>query len=478
MAGATTIGERVLHFDINVLQRELKMQVKELKKEGLSCQYEVTVTAQDIDAQVDVRLQEVGETISLPGFRKGKVPLKLLKQKYGRSVMAEVIEKVVNDGAQKLITEKNLRPALQPKFEVTSFDEGKDLTYTMAVELLPEFKVTDVKAIKLVKPVVKADKKEIDETLERIAKSNAEYETITESRPTKKGDVIVMDFHGRTAKDNKPHPGMHAHAAKLELGSGQFIPGFEDQLVGKSVGDKVEVKVTFPEAYHAAELSGQDAIFDVEIHEIQVAKDATVNDDFAKKLGLDSEQALRDLVEKQIQSQYDDVSRMKLKRSLLDALDDAHDFELPQGMLDLEYNNILSQVRIERQGDLKDGKLELTTEEEDELRAIAARRVRLGLVLSEIGRENNIQITDQEMQRAVIMEAQRFPGQEGEVFEYYRKNRQALEALRAPVFEDKVVDFLFELADVSEKTVTVEDLTKEDDTPYTGKKAEKAKKKA
>ena len=457
------------------------MQAKEIKKENLNVQYEVTVTAADIERHVDSRLQEVGKTVKIAGFRPGKVPLDILKKRYGKAVMGEVLEMAVNEASSKVIQDNNLRPALQPKIEVKEFDDGKDLVYTMAVDLLPEIKVMDLKTIKVEKPVVKVEKEAIDEALTRIARGNRSTEPVTEDRPTKSGDILMIDFHGRTAKDNKPHEGMHAHDAQLELGSGQFIPGFEDQLIGKKVGDKVEVKVTFPEQYHAAELAGQEAIFDTEIKQILQAKETEINDDFAKMLGLDSEKALRDIIEKQMQSEYDGLSRQKVKRALLDILDDAHEFEVPEGMKDLEYQNILMQVKMERQSELKDGELKLTDDEEAELRAIAERRVRLGLVLSEVGRANNVQITDQEMQRAVIQEAQRYPGQEAQVFEYYRKNRQALEALRAPVFEDKVVDFVLELATVSEKPVKLEDLTKEEDEEsYLEKKkgAPKAKKKA
>lgn len=459
------------------------MQVTELKKTDLNVELEVLVTAADIDKEIEAKLTEVGETVKIPGFRPGKVPMNILKQKYGKAVLGEVLEKAVNDTTSKIITDKGLRPALQPKIEVKEFDEGKDLKYTMSIELLPEFKVVDLKSLKIEKPVAKVEKKAVDETLTKIASSNRETEEVTEARATKKGDYIRMDFHGRTAKDNKAHEGMHAHDAQLELGSGQFIPGFEDQLIGKKVGDKVEVKVTFPEAYHASELAGQDAIFDVDVKAILQAKPVEINDDFAKKLGMDDEKALRDVVEKQMQSEYDNLSRQKAKRSLLDALDEGHDFDLPTGMLDLEYESILQQIRIERQAEIaKDGgELKLDKDEEEELKAIAGRRVRLGLVLSEIGRVNNISITDQEMQRAVIAEAQRYPGQEREVFEYYTKNRNALDALRAPVYEDKVVDFILELADVSEKSVSIDDLTKVDeDEHYTpkGKSAEKKAKKS
>ncbi|MCB9989215.1 MAG: trigger factor [Rhodospirillales bacterium] len=453
------------------------MQVKELKNEGLSFECEVTVTAKEIDKHVDEKLQEYCKTMKMPGFRPGKVPLSIAKQRYGKAVMGEVLESAVNENTAKLIKDKKLRPAMQPKIEVKSFDEGKDLTYTMAVDLLPEFKIMDVKKLKLEKPVAKADKKEIDEALERIASQRKNSTPIEGKRASKKGDIVVIDFHGRTAKDNKPHPGMHSHDHHLELGGGQFIPGFEDQLIGKKAGEKVEVKVSFPEAYHAEELAGQDAIFDVEIKEIREAAPVEINDEFAKSLGMEDAKALRNAVEQQIQGEYDNLSRTRLKRALLDALDDGHDFDVPQGMLDLELENVRQQVMMERQEDVKDGKLQLSKDEEEELEAIAGRRVRLGLILSEIGQANNIQVSDQEIQRAVINEAQKFPGQEAQVFEYFRSNRQALEALRAPVFEDKVVDFIFELADISEKKVTIDELTADDEEEtYKGKKKSSSKK--
>lgn len=439
------------------------MQVKEVKHSGLNYELEVTVTAKDIDTHVDRRLQEVGKTLRLPGFRPGKVPMNILKKRYGRAVMGEVLELAVNDSTAKVLKDKNLRPATQPKIEVKEFDEGKDLKYTLNVEVLPEFKVMSLKDIKAEKPVAKPEKKSIDEALERIASQNRETEVVTEARPTKKGDIVVIDFHGRTKDDNKEHQGMHGHGHELELGGGQFIPGFEDQLIGKKAGDKVAVEVSFPKPYHSAELEGRDAIFDTEIKEIRVAKPAVIDDAFAKRLGFEGEAKLREAVEQQMQKEYDQLSRLKLKRSLLDALDEGHEFEVPQGMLDMEFDSILRQIKMERQAADKNDEVKLEKDEEDELKAIAERRVRLGMVLSEIGRTNNIQVLDQELQAAVIREAQRYPGQEAQVFEFYRKNRQALESLRAPVFEDKVIDFIVELADVKDKPVSVEDLTAEDE---------------
>lgn len=445
------------------------MQVKELKNEGLSYELEVTVTAGDIDVKIDERLQQVGKTAKLPGFRPGKVPLDILKKKYGRAVLGDVLESAVNDSSAKALQEKGLRPALQPRIEVKEFDEGKDLKYTMTVEVMPEFKVMDLKGIKIERPVAAVDPGKIDETLERVAKQTGSSEVVKESRGAKKGDIVVIDFKGKT-KAGKEYPGMNGHGHNLELGSGQFIPGFEDQLIGKKVGDKVNVEVTFPDPYQMAELAGVDAVFEVDVKELRVSKPAAIDEEFAKKLGFDTVEAVRKAVEDQLKGEYDQFSRLKLKRALLDILDDAHEFEIPAGMLDMEFGAILQQIKMERQAADSKDEVKLDKDEEEELRAISARRVRLGMILSEIGRANNIQVSDQELQRAVIMEAQKYPGQEAQVFEFFRKNRQALDSLRAPVFEDKVVDFILELAEVADKTVSVEELTADDEESYLEKK--------
>ena len=454
------------------------MQVKEISHKGLKHSLEVTVPASDIAKHTESRLKEVGKTVRLPGFRPGKAPMDILQKRYGRAVMGEVLEKAVNESSAKAMKDRNLRPAMQPKIEVKEFDEGKDLTFSLEVEVLPEIKVSDMKGLKLTRPVAKIEKKQIDETLERIAKSNQQTQKIETDRATKKGDVVVMDFHGRTADDNVEHQGMHAHGAKLELGSGQFIPGFEDQLIGKKAGDKVEVKVTFPEQYGAAELAGRDAIFDVDVHEIHEQAEAKIDDEFAKLLGFDDEKALRAAIEEQLKKDYDSLSRLKLKRQLLDALDEQHQFEIPVTMLDAEYDLILRQIEQERKAQ---GGEDVSDEEKEELKGIAARRVRLGLVLSEFGNTNKIKVADQELQRAIIAEAQKFPGQEKLVFEFYKKNPQAIESLRAPIYEDKVVDLIFSQSEITDKEVTIDELTAEDELPSkakkkTAEKKEKAKK--
>lgn len=450
------------------------MQVKQLKQDGLNHELEVTVAATEINALVDKRLAEVSKTVKMPGFRPGKVPMDLMKKKYGKSVLGDVLESAVNESSMKAIKDNKIKPALQPKIEVTSFDEGKDLVFKMEIEALPEFTVENYKGLSLTKLVTKADDAAIDEALGRIASMRKSSAPITEKRATKNGDIVVFDFHGRTADDNVAHEGMHAHGHHLELGSGQFIPGFEEQLIGKKAGEKVEVKVKFPEEYGATHLAGRDAIFDCDIHEIHEAKDPVIDDEFAQSLGLDDLAALRNAVAEQTNKEFDGHSRLKLKKELLDQLDDLHDFDIPQGMKELELQNITRQVEMDSQNRGVDA--QLSDDEKAELELIAERRVRLGLILSEIGNQNKISVADAELQRAVIREAQKYPGQEKQVFDYFSKNRQALESLRAPIYEDKVVDLILESATIAEKTVSVEELTSEEDIEIKPKKKAAGKK--
>lgn len=431
------------------------MQIKELKKDGLKHEMEVTLTAADIDTRVEGRLKEVAKSIRLPGFRPGKAPMKIMKQKYGKAVMGEVLEIAVNESTAKALQERKLKPAMQPKVEVKSFDEGKDLVFTMAVEVLPEFKIKDFKGMKLKKLVAKPTDKDINDAMEKIAANNKQTKPIEGKRAAKKGDTVVFDFHGRTADDNKAHEGMHAHGHGLELGSGTFIPGFEDQLIGAQAGEKVEVRVTFPKDYGAKDLAGREAIFDCEIHEIRETVEGTIDEDFAKSLGLENLDALKKAIADQLQHEFDHQTRLYLKKGLMDKLDADNAFAVPQGMLDAEFENIVRQVERDPH---REGKGKLTDDEKVEFKDIAERRVRLGLILSEIGTENKITVSDQELQRAVIAEASKFRGQERQVFDFYSKNRQALEGLRAPLFEEKVVDYILELAELTEKEVSPDEL--------------------
>jgi trigger factor len=455
------------------------MQVKNVKSDGLSHELEITIPANDIDARVEARLVEVSATTSEPGFRKGKVPLARMKQKYGKAIMGEVLEAAVNETSQEALENAKLQPAMQPKIEVKSFDEGEDLVYTVSVEVLPEFKITDLKKLKLEKPVAKPEKKNIDEALGKIASQNVSSKKIEGDRKTKDGDTVLMDFDGRTADDNVKQDGMAAEGHKLKLGSNQFIPGFEEQLVGHKAGDKVEVKVAFPENYGAEDLAGRDAIFDVQIHEIHEDAEAQIDDEFAKTLGMDDVAALEKAVGEQIQKEFDNYSRMRAKKNLLDVLDKEHDFDVPPGMLEMEYDSIIKQIEQEQAQQNPGETVEVSDEDKEEFKTIAVRRVKLGLVLSEIGRENNIEVSQADLQKAVIEQAQKYPGQEKEVFDFYSKNQDALNSLRAPLFEEKTVDFIFELATVTEVEMSPEDLTKDDDEEDAPKaKKPAAKKKA
>ncbi len=438
------------------------MQVKEIERKGLNYKAEITVTAADIDRQVDVQLQIHGKDYKLPGFRPGKVPLKILKERLGRAVMGDVLEKVVDETSQKALTDKGLRAALQPKVEVKSFDEGKDLIYTMSVELLPEFSVMDLKTIEIEKPVAKAPEKEVQKALESLSERYGNQETVAEARNTKDGDVVVIDFDGKT-KEGVSFPGMASADFPLKLGSKSMIPGFEEQLLGKKAGDKVAVDVTFPDNYGMKDLAAKQAIFDVTIKEIRAVTAAAIDDALAQKLGMADLEALKKAISEQMEKDYNRLTRMKVKRSLLDALDEGHDFELPEGMVDMEYNAILKQVEQEAKAEKGDQAEAVTPEEKEELKSIAERRVRLGLVLSQVGQAEKISVNDNELQRAVMQEAQQYPGQERQVFEFYRKNRQAIESLRAPIFEDKVIDHILKIAKVTEKNVTIEELSAEEE---------------
>ncbi|MDB5393216.1 MAG: tig [Rhodospirillales bacterium] len=438
------------------------MNVTETAHEGLSRTWRVVVPATEIGANVDRRLTELSKSIKLPGFRPGKVPLSLVKKRYGSSVMGEVLEKTVQDSSSKLLQDNDVRPALEPKIEVVSFAEGTDLEYTMAVETLPEIEPADLTGLSLERVVAPVEEKAIDEALERIANSNKEFEPVKEARAAKNGDQLIIDFAGTV--DGEARPGMDGKDYPLELGGGNFIPGFEEQLVGIKPDEERTITVSFPAEYHAAELAGKEAQFVVTAKELRALVKVEIDDEFAKKLGLTDMETLKKTARDQIEAEYGRLTRLKLKRSLMDALAERHDFPVPQGMVDLEFESIWKQVQAE-----------LTPEErakpEDEVKAeyrtIAERRVRLGLLLSEIGKRNTIQVTQEELNRGLIAEARRYPGQEREVLDAYRKNPRALDALRAPIYEDKVVDHILGTVTLTDRAVTPEELAREDDETET-----------
>jgi len=458
------------------------MQITQTKKENLKQEFTVTLSAQEIDQKINDKLREIGKTVSMPGFRPGKIPLTLLKSKYGKAVMGEVLESAVNDSTLKAINENSLRPATRPKIEVKTFDEKAGLEYTMAIELLPEIQVMDFSALKLDKLVAQPDTKAVRETLERIAGSNKASEKIEEKRGAKKGEIVVIDFDGTV--NGEPFPGMKGGDFPLELGSKSFIDTFEDQLVGAKAGDHKIVKVTFPKDYGQEQLRGVDAVFKVDVKELRAPVASKLDDEFAKTLGFDSLAKVEEAIEKQMQEEYDQITRMNIKRSLLDMLDEEHMFEVPAGMVEAEFYAIWQQLKGQAHPEDPNhvhgadcAHAPASEEEKAEYQVIAKRRVKLGLVLAEAGRINKIEVTNQELQQAVINEARRYPGKERQVFEFYKKNRDALEGLKAPLYEEKVVDLILERAHIGIQQVTIEELTKaaeqEESSASEGKKTSK-----
>ena len=437
------------------------MQVTETLSEGLKRGFAITVPASDIEDKRTAKLTEIGKTVKLPGFRPGKVPMTIVRQRFGGAVMSEVLEESVSTATQQVLTDRGLRPASQPKVDVTQLADKQDLQFTVELELLPEIPMPDFAGIQLTRLKAIPAEDAIDKTLTEIASRQRELEPVTEDRGARIGDTLTVDFVGKV--DDTAFPGGTGSDMPVELGGSGFIPGFSEGMEGMKPGETRQIAVTFPETYHAKDLAGKAASFDITAKALQQAKPAALDDTLATKLGFENIGQLRELVSKQLQREYDSLGRMRLKRELLDALAKSADFPVPQSMLDNEFNAIWQRI----EADLKEGK----TDEEDkgkdeetlkaEYRGIAERRVRLGLLLSEIGRSNGIQVSPDEMTRAMRAEASRYPGQEGEVMEFFRKNPQATEGLRGPIFEDKVVDFIIELAKVEERTVTADELAQD-----------------
>jgi trigger factor len=447
------------------------MQVQETLAEGLRREFRVVVPASELDAKVDQRLDELKGKVQLRGFRPGKVPIAHLKKVYGKSVMAETIDEAVQEANAKIVQENAFRVAMEPKVtlpseqsEVTALIEGKaDLTYTLALEILPKIELADIRGLKLERPVAPVSEAEIDEALDKLVQQNRPFAPKGEGAKAENGDRVVVSFTGTI--DGAPFEGGSAEDITVEIGSNSFIPGFEEQLIGMGEGETRTVNVTFPTNYLNAQLAGKAAAFEVTAKGIQAAGMVEINDEFAKSLGMESLQKLRDALKERLQREHDAATRRHVKRALLDALDASHRFELPPSLAEEEFNNVWRTVTSDLQTQGRTFEQEDTTEEKarEEYRSLAERRVRLGLVLAEIGEKNKIQVTEEEVRRALMDRARQFPGQEKQVWDYYSKNPQALASLRAPIFEEKVVDFLLELADVSDKEISREALFAENE---------------
>jgi trigger factor len=477
------------------------MQVTETSADGLKREFRIVVPAGELEDKVVSRLDELGRTIRLPGFRPGKVPMQILRRRYGPSVLGEVVESTVQGSSEDTIREHNLRPALPPKVDIVSFSEGADLEYKMLVEILPDIPEPNFADLGIERLIVEVPEESIDAAIARIAEQQRKSEPV--DRPAQSGDIIVVDVEGRVG--DREIPGASGKDRQIMLGSGSFIPGFEEQLIGAAGNEHRTVRVTFPEDYGAAELAGKEAEFAVDVKEVRERAPVAIDDELGKAVGLESLAELRQEVQQQMERDYAMASRLRLKRALLDKLAERYDFAVPPGMVELEFNNIWAQHQAERerQGG-RDGdsgaeaepvsggvtaevaeapaaavpsseggpaagteaapavEADAAVDNEEVLKGeyskIAERRVRLGLLLAEVGRSNNITVTQEEINQAITREVRRHPGYERQALDFYRQNPEAVANLRAPIFEDKVVDFIVELAKVEERRVTPQEL--------------------
>jgi trigger factor len=444
------------------------MQVTETLNEGLKRKLSMIIPAADLTSRLDQKLEEVRGTANIKGFRPGKVPMTHLKKVYGRSAMADVLQDAINASVSDTLTQRNERAAMQPKVDLPE-DQGvvnrvlegqADLSFDVSYEVLPPVSLMDFKTIKIEKPVVEITDADVDKELQNVFRQNRGYEQKGDDGVVENGDRLGLAFKGTV--DGKGFEGGSADHAHLVVGSGEFIPGFEEQLIGMKKGETRTIKVTFPKDYATADLAGKDAEFEATILHIDGAKAGELNDDFAKTLGLENVAALREAVKAQMQGQLGGMVRQATKRQILDALDEGHKFTVPEQLVEAEFKTIWDRVKHEVEHHGRSFEDEGTTEAEaqEQYRKIAERRVRLGLVVAEIGNANKVEVTEEEHQQALIAEVRRFPGQEQQVYDYYRKNPQALAGLRAPVYENKVVDFVTELAQSTDKPMSRQDLAK------------------
>lgn len=444
------------------------MQVTETSAAGLKREYKVVVPATDLEAKVNARLDDLKGRVQLRGFRPGKVPVAHLKRIYGKSAMAEVIENAVREANDKIVSDHGFKLATEPKVALPTEEgavdgviEGKtDLAYTVEMEIVPPIALTDFKTLKVERLTAEVSDAEVDQAVQVLAEQNRPYNA--KDGAAEKDDRVTISFQGTI--DGQPFDGGSAEDVPVLLGSGRFLPGFEDNLIGAKPGESRTFDIKFPDDYPAKAIAGKTAQFAVTVKTVEAPGPVTLDDDFAKTLGLDSLAKLRDAIRDRIQREHAVASRQKVKRTLLDQLDERHKFEPPPSLVEQEFNNVWSAIESDLKQQGRTFADEGTTEEKAraDYQAIAERRVRLGLVIAEIGEKNNITVTEEQLRAAVMEQVRQMPGREQQVYDYYRNNPGALASLRAPLFEDKVVDFLLELADVTDKPVSRDELFKED----------------
>ncbi|WP_432199616.1 trigger factor [Erythrobacter sp. W53] len=435
------------------------MQIKETTNKGLKRAYQVTIPASDIAARIDTEIKKVAPQVRMPGFRPGKVPANLVRKMHGEQIHAQTVNDVLRESVDKVMTDNELRPAMQPKVDLKEgYEEGKDAELSVELEVLPEVTAPDTDGLKLERLTVPVSDAQVDEAVERIAGQNKAYKDAPKTKKAADGDQLIIDFVGR--QDGVEFEGGKAEDAPLVIGSGQFIPGFEEQLTGAKTGDEKTITVTFPEDYPAENLKGKDAEFDITVKQVKVETETKIDEDFAKTLGLDSLDKLKELLRGQLEQETSGLTRTQMKRALLDQLAGDHDFDVPEGMVDAEFDQIWTQLQQEAaQSDDPEATMKEIEAEKDDYRDIAVRRVRLGLLLSEIGQANNVEVTQQEMSMLIQQAAQQYREEDRERFmQYIQQEPMAAAQLRAPLYEDKVVDFLFEKAEITDREVTREEL--------------------
>ncbi|MGB2206056.1 MAG: trigger factor [Candidatus Puniceispirillaceae bacterium] len=441
------------------------MNVSQTKSEGLLREYKIVITATEIDAEVSKKLKEIATTVKMPGFRPGKVPMSVVKSRFSDQVRGDAIKAALDEGARQAIEGNDLRLASQPQVDVKSYEDGKDLEASLACEVMPAITLPDLGKVIVDRPKVDSDPKEVEETLERIADENRPTAPIARARAAKLGDVAKIDFTGRI--DGEAFEGGTAEGHSLELGSNSFIPGFEEGLVGVKPGTTIDVPVTFPEDYQAAHLAGKLAVFEVSVNELHEKADASIDDELAKRLGFENLGGLKGAIAEQINGQHQTALRQLTKKNVLDALANGDAFDVPPSLLKQEYESVVRAMNPneaeqdhghDHDHDHPAADEGMDDDAKAEAESIATRRVRLGLLVTEIGRENNIEVTEEDTRRAVFEEARRYPGQEQMVMEYFQKNPEAMQQIAGPIFEDKVIDFILEMAKVTDVTIDTDTL--------------------
>lgn len=435
------------------------MQIKETENEGLKRAYTVSIPAKEIDERVNSEVKKIAPQVKMPGFRPGKVPANLVRKMHGEQLHAQTVNDLIRESVDKVMSENKLRPAMQPKIELgEGYEEGKDAKLSVDLEVLPDVEAPEVEGLELERLTVPVSDEQVDEALQRIADQNKSYKDAAKTKKAGDGDQLIIDFVGRV--DGEEFEGGKAENTPLVIGSGQFIPGFEDQLTGAKTGDEKTIEVTFPENYQAAHLAGKKAEFDVKVQQVKVPTETKADDEFAKNLGLDSLDKLKELLRGQLEQETNGLTRTQMKRQLLDKLAAGHDFPVPHGMVDAEFEQIWAQLEQEvANAEDPDAMRKEMEDERDDYRHIAERRVRLGLLLSEIGQKNGVEVTGNEMNMLIQQAAQQYRAEDRERFmQYIQQEPMAAAQLRAPLYEDKVVDFLFDKAEITDREVTREEL--------------------